>query len=101
MRKERDSLAHSERSVHVTNTANPLPSKLQASSDATNISTLIKRDGDSYVINGKKWWTSGAGDPRCKLLIVMVHICVSVPLAWCLVSPPISSQREYSRMSLP
>lgn len=50
-----------------------------ASSDATNISTLIKRDGDSYVINGKKWWTSGAGDPRCKLLIVMGKTDTSAP----------------------
>ncbi|MFC7331934.1 acyl-CoA dehydrogenase [Rhodocista pekingensis] len=42
-----------------------------ASSDATNIRTEIRRDGDEYVINGRKWWTSGAGDPRCKVLIVM------------------------------
>ena len=42
-----------------------------ASSDATNIRASIVRDGDSYVINGRKWWTSGAGDPRCKILIVM------------------------------
>ncbi len=42
-----------------------------ASSDATNIQTKIRRDGDSYVINGTKWWTSGIMDPRCKLLIVM------------------------------
>jgi acyl-CoA dehydrogenase len=42
-----------------------------ASSDATNIETRIERDGDSYVVNGRKWWTSGAADPRCKLLIVM------------------------------
>jgi acyl-CoA dehydrogenase len=42
-----------------------------ASSDATNISTRIQRDGDVYVINGRKWWSSGAMDPRCKLLIVM------------------------------
>jgi acyl-CoA dehydrogenase len=42
-----------------------------ASSDATNIETSIVRDGDDYVINGRKWWTSGAADPRCKLLIVM------------------------------
>ena len=42
-----------------------------ASSDATNIETRIVRDGDSYVINGRKWWSSGAGDPRCKILIVM------------------------------
>jgi len=42
-----------------------------ASSDATNIETTIDRDGDEYVINGRKWWTSGAADPRCRLLIVM------------------------------
>src|ERR1700733_10852777 len=42
-----------------------------ASSDATNIESSIVRDGDSYVINGRKWWTSGAGDPRCEILIFM------------------------------
>jgi acyl-CoA dehydrogenase len=42
-----------------------------ASSDATNISTRIERVGDEYVINGRKWWTSGAGDPRCKIYILM------------------------------
>ncbi len=42
-----------------------------ASSDATNIQCRIKRDGDDYVINGRKWWSSGAGDPRCKLYILM------------------------------
>jgi acyl-CoA dehydrogenase len=42
-----------------------------ASSDATNIATRIQRDGDHYVINGRKWWTSGAMSPRCRLLIVM------------------------------
>jgi acyl-CoA dehydrogenase len=42
-----------------------------ASSDATNISTTIARDGDVYVINGRKWWSSGAMDPRCQILIVM------------------------------
>jgi acyl-CoA dehydrogenase len=42
-----------------------------ASSDATNISARIERDGDDYVITGRKWWTSGAGDPRCKILIFM------------------------------
>ena len=42
-----------------------------ASSDATNIETSIKRDGDSYVINGRKWWNSGGGRARCRLLIVM------------------------------
>ncbi|ALJ21894.1 acyl-CoA dehydrogenase family protein [Microbacterium sp. No. 7] len=42
-----------------------------ASSDATNIQTRIERDGDDYVITGRKWWTSGAADPRCTVLIVM------------------------------
>ena len=42
-----------------------------ASSDATNVETRIERDGDDYLINGHKWWISGAGDPRCKLFIVM------------------------------
>jgi acyl-CoA dehydrogenase len=42
-----------------------------ASSDARNIETSILRDGGDYVINGRKWWTSGAADPRCKILIVM------------------------------
>lgn len=42
-----------------------------ASSDATNIETRIERQGDEYVINGRKWWSSGAGDPRCAIFIVM------------------------------
>ncbi len=42
-----------------------------ASSDATNIETSIVRDGDQYVINGRKWWSSGVGDPRCRIAIVM------------------------------
>ena len=42
-----------------------------ASSDATNIECRIVRDGDDYVVNGRKWWSSGAGDPRCKVAIVM------------------------------
>ena len=50
-----------------------------ASSDARNISTSIVRDGDEYVINGRKWWTTGAADPRCKLLIVMGKTHPSAP----------------------
>ncbi len=42
-----------------------------ASSDATNVQCKIEKDGDSYVINGRKWWSSGAGDPRCAVYIVM------------------------------
>jgi acyl-CoA dehydrogenase len=42
-----------------------------ASSDATNIETSIERDGAQYIINGRKWWSSGVGDPRCKIAIVM------------------------------
>ncbi len=42
-----------------------------ASSDATNIATRIERDGAEYVVNGRKWWTTGASDPRCRILIVM------------------------------
>jgi acyl-CoA dehydrogenase len=42
-----------------------------ASSDATNIRSRIERRGDEYILNGRKWWTSGAGDPRCKIIIFM------------------------------
>jgi hypothetical protein len=42
-----------------------------ASSDATNVQTSIRREGDSYVINGRKWWSSGVGDPRCQIYILM------------------------------
>jgi acyl-CoA dehydrogenase len=44
-----------------------------ASSDATNMRMSCVKDGDEYVLNGEKWWSSGAGDPRCKVYIVMVH----------------------------
>jgi alkylation response protein AidB-like acyl-CoA dehydrogenase len=50
-----------------------------ASSDATNIETSIVRDGDEYVINGRKWWSSGMGDPRCKVMIVMGKTDPSAP----------------------
>ena len=50
-----------------------------ASSDATNIEADIRRDGDSYVINGRKWWTSGAGDPRCAIFIFMGKTDTSAP----------------------
>ena len=50
-----------------------------ASSDATNIETSIIRDGDEYVINGRKWWISGAGDPRCAVYIVMGKSDPSAP----------------------
>jgi acyl-CoA dehydrogenase len=51
-----------------------------ASSDATNISTSIQREGDEYVINGRKWWTSGIMDRRCKIMIVMGKSDTSAPL---------------------
>lgn len=51
-----------------------------ASSDATNIQSSIVRDGDHYVINGLKWWSSGAGDPRCKIAIFMGKTDPSAPL---------------------
>ena len=50
-----------------------------ASSDATNIESRIARDGDHYVINGRKWWSSGAGDPRCKICIFMGKTDPSAP----------------------
>ena len=50
-----------------------------ASSDATNIQSSIVRDGDEYVINGRKWWSSGAGDPRCKIAIFMGKTDPSAP----------------------
>ena len=50
-----------------------------ASSDATNIESSIVRDGDEYIINGRKWWSSGAGDPRCKIAIFMGKTDASAP----------------------
>jgi acyl-CoA dehydrogenase len=51
-----------------------------ASSDATNIESSIARDGSEYIINGRKWWTSGAGDPRCKIAIFMGKTDFSAPV---------------------
>jgi acyl-CoA dehydrogenase len=50
-----------------------------ASSDATNVQARIVRDGDEYVINGRKWWITGAGDPRCKIAIVMGKTDLEAP----------------------
>lgn len=50
-----------------------------ASSDATNIQSSITRDGDHYIVNGRKWWTSGAGDPRCRISIFMGKSDTSAP----------------------
>jgi acyl-CoA dehydrogenase len=61
-----------------------------ASSDATNIATTITRDGDDYVINGRKWWSSGASDPRCKVLIVMGK-----------TAPDAASHRQQSMILVP
>ena len=63
---------------------------LVASSDATNIETRIERDGDYYVINGRKWWSSGLGDPRCKVAIVMGK-----------TNPEASSHQQQSQVLVP
>jgi acyl-CoA dehydrogenase len=61
-----------------------------ASSDATNIRTRIRRDGDVYVVDGRKWWTSGAMDDRCQVLIVMGH-----------TDPDAASHRRQSMIMIP
>ena len=71
-----------------------------ASSDATNIATRIERDGDDYVINGRKWWTSGAGDPRCKICIFMGQTDPDAPTAPAAVDDPgAAATRPASRSS--
>ncbi len=61
-----------------------------ASSDARNISTSIVRDGDEYVVNGRKWWTTGAADPRCEILVLMGK-----------TDPSASSHRQQSMVLVP
>jgi acyl-CoA dehydrogenase len=61
-----------------------------ASSDATNIAMPIRREGDEYVLDGRKWWTTGAGDPRCRILIVMG-----------VTSPEAASHRRQSMVLVP
>ena len=67
-----------------------------ASSDATNIETRIERQGDEYVINGRKWWISGAADPRCAVFITMGKTDPEAPATrsrawcWCPLTPPAS-----------
>ena len=63
-----------------------------ASSDATNIETSIVREGDEYVINGRKWWSSGVGDPRCKIAIVMGKTNPSARAARAAVADPRSAR---------
>jgi len=61
-----------------------------ASSDATNITTSIRRDGDDYVVNGRKWWISGAADERCRIFIVMGK-----------TNPDAASHRQQSMILVP
>lgn len=64
-----------------------------ASSDATNIATRIERQGDEYVINGRKWWISGAADPRCAVFVTMEKLTRTHPVTrskawyWCRQMP--------------
>ncbi|XP_045394767.1 acyl-CoA dehydrogenase family member 11 isoform X2 [Lemur catta] len=62
-----------------------------ASSDATNIECSIQRDGNSYVINGKKWWSSGAGNPKCKIAIVLGRT----------KNPSVSRHKQHSMVLVP
>ena len=70
-----------------------------ASSDATNIYARIVRDGDEYVLNGRKWWTSGAGDPRCKIAIFMGKTDPSAPRhkQQSMIARPDGHARHYDR----
>ena len=62
-----------------------------ASSDATNIRTSIRREGDNYVINGRKWFITGAADPRCKICILMGVTDPDAPAPW---APPACAWRR-------
>lgn len=66
-----------------------------ASSDATNIQTSIRRDGDHYVINARKWWSSGTGDPRFKVAIVLGKTDPDAPDLPPAVHDPCSNGREW------
>ena len=75
-----------------------------ASSDATNIETSIRREGDEYVISGRKWWTSGAPDPRCRVLIVMGKSDPQNPnrhLQQSMILVPLPHPRVYVKRILP
>src|SRR5438128_12141166 len=74
-----------------------------ASSDATNIATRIERDGDDYVTNGRKWWTTGINDPRCKIMIVMrkTHPQASVHRQQSMVLVPVATPGAEAVPALP
>jgi len=71
-----------------------------ASSDATNIETRIERDGDEYVINGRKWWISGAADPRCAVFVTMGKTPrqrATRSRAWCWCRPMPRASPSFAR----
>jgi len=72
-----------------------------ASSDATNIKASIVRDGDSYVINGHKWWISGAGDPRCKIAIFMGKTATDFHRLDTDINPAVPAHQRHSMILVP